>query len=103
MRKLALPALVVARPLLGTINHTLLTVKTLIADGQPVRGVVLSCGPRSTYEPHAESLAVTSLESVLHQWLPVPLLGRIPPLDLVEGCFQSGSPALASFQELHLF
>lgn len=42
MRELQLPTVVVASTRLGTINHTLLTVKSLRHSGVPVLGVVLS-------------------------------------------------------------
>jgi dethiobiotin synthetase len=46
IRDLGLPAVVVARYQLGTLNHTLLTVDMLKQNGIPVRGVVFnSIGP----------------------------------------------------------
>lgn len=42
MRALALPVVVVARPGLGTINHTLLTLRALRAAGVRVAGVVFN-------------------------------------------------------------
>ena len=45
MRALMLPAVVVARAGLGTINHTLLTVGALRAAGVPVAGVVINRYP----------------------------------------------------------
>src|SRR5205823_6125393 len=44
-REMALPLLVVARPGLGTINHTLLTVEFARASGLEVLGVVISDYP----------------------------------------------------------
>lgn len=41
---LGLPLLIVARPGLGTINHTLLTVEAARARGLLVDGVIFSCG-----------------------------------------------------------
>lgn len=41
-KRLALPVWVVARPSLGTLNHTLLTVEALRRRGLPVRRIVLS-------------------------------------------------------------
>lgn len=46
LRQLALPAVVVARTTLGTINHTLLTLEALRARGIPIAGVVLN-GPEN--------------------------------------------------------
>jgi len=45
IRELKLPALVVARPNLGTINHTVLTVDRLRAEGVTVAGVVINRYP----------------------------------------------------------
>jgi dethiobiotin synthetase len=42
---LGLPTVVVARPALGTINHTLMTVRTLRAAGAKVLGVVINRYP----------------------------------------------------------
>jgi dethiobiotin synthetase len=44
-RDLALPVVVAARPGLGTINHTLLTVEAARSAGLQVRGVVLTPWP----------------------------------------------------------
>jgi len=46
IRDLRIPAVLVARTALGTINHTLLSLEALRARGIPVAGVVLN-GPRS--------------------------------------------------------
>jgi dethiobiotin synthase len=45
MKRLALPALVVARTTLGTINHTLLTLEALRTRDVPVAGVVMNGVP----------------------------------------------------------
>lgn len=42
------PAIVVAKPFLGTINHTLLTVEKLRAKGIKVAGIILSGGKNNT-------------------------------------------------------
>ena len=52
MRHLGLPALVVARSGLGTINHTLLTLDALHQRGIPIRGVVLN-GPQNSANKRA--------------------------------------------------
>jgi dethiobiotin synthetase len=51
-RELALPVVVVARPGLGTINHTLLTLEAACADGVQVARVVLNPFPA---EPDADA------------------------------------------------
>ncbi len=52
LRQLALPAVVVARTTLGTINHTLLTLEALRARGITVAGVVLN-GPENVENRNA--------------------------------------------------
>lgn len=44
-RRLALPILVVGTASLGTINHTVLTVEAVLADGGIIGGIVLSTRP----------------------------------------------------------
>jgi dethiobiotin synthetase len=73
---LALPAVVVARSGLGTLNHTALTVDALADRGVPVRGVVLN--------DHAgDTVAERTNPDELRRMLPVPVW-TVPPLDLDE-------------------
>ena len=46
-RDVGLPLVVAARPSLGTINHTLLTLEAARAEGLPVAGVVLTPWPEA--------------------------------------------------------
>ena len=71
MARLGLPAVVVARTSLGTINHTLLTLSALRASSIPVAGVVM-VGARD--DENQSAIAVYGR---------VPVLGRIPPLERV--------------------
>jgi dethiobiotin synthetase len=48
IKRFALPALIVARPYLGTINHTLLTVDKLRQYKIPIAGIIINCGQSST-------------------------------------------------------
>lgn len=48
---LNLPLLIVARPNLGTINHTLMTIKCAQRDGIKVLGAVISNYPKKTEDP----------------------------------------------------
>ncbi len=70
---LNLPAVVVARPALGTINHTLLTVNTLRSAGVKVAGVVINRYPAET-PPLAEETNPRAIE----KWGKVPLLCVVP-------------------------
>lgn len=69
--KLAYPALVVARPGLGTVNHTLLTVVAARRLGIDVLGVVLNGD-----DPLAADNA-----AMIERFGDVPVLGRTPLLD----------------------
>lgn len=69
---LRLPVVVVARPGLGTLNHTLLTLEALHRRGLTVLGVVI-CG-----YPAEPGLDALTNPSVLARLSPCPLLGVIP-------------------------
>jgi dethiobiotin synthetase len=78
---LGLPVVVAARPGLGTLNHTLLTLEALHRRGLTVLGVVISGYPA---EPELDAL---TNPPALARLTPVPLLGAIahdPEID-VEG------------------
>lgn len=77
MQLLQCPALVVASPWLGTINHTLLTVEALQHAKITVKGVVISGMPGPESDA-AKDPAVQGLTDTLKAFLPVPLLGTIP-------------------------
>ena len=51
IKKLKLPTIVVARPDLGTINHTLMTIDCLINNNIKVLGIVISKYPEKTTDP----------------------------------------------------
>lgn len=75
-RMMKLPLVVVARPTLGTINHTLLTVKQAIYEGITVAGVILN----HTRPPEGTRAEETN-PIVLGELLPVPLIGVFPLLE----------------------
>jgi dethiobiotin synthetase len=72
-RWLKLPAVVVARPGLGTINHTLLTVDALRAAGVSVAGVVIN-----RYPAENASIAEESNLRAIQKWGRVPVLCAVP-------------------------
>lgn len=75
MAALAFPVVVVARSTLGTINHTLLTVRAVRERGLAVAGVVLSGPPM----PHnAEAVARHAAVRVLE----CPVLAQVTPQTL---------------------
>ncbi len=66
--RLQLPALIVARSTLGTINHTLLTLEALRARSLPIAGVML------IGEPNADN------RRAIEQYGKVPVIGEMPLL-----------------------
>lgn len=78
--RLGLPVLVVARPDLGTLNHTLLTVRYARARGLRVAGVVL-CGGRGD----AAEVAERTNPPMLEEMCGVPVLGIVPRFGMISG------------------
>jgi len=72
IRLLALPLLVVARPDLGTVNHTLLTTFAARQLDIDVRGVIINGYPEDP------SLAESTAPHLIDSLAGVPLLGRLP-------------------------
>jgi len=72
-RWLGLPAVIVARAGLGTINHTLLTLGALRHAGVPVAGVVINQFPSET-PPAAEETNPRAIE----KWGKTPVLCLVP-------------------------
>ncbi|HXX54317.1 MAG TPA: dethiobiotin synthase [Thermodesulfovibrionales bacterium] len=79
IRELDLPLVVVAKPSLGTINHTLLTVNYALGKGIGVLGVIINFSrlPESTVAENTNPL-------LLKQLCPVPVIGIFPHLNNVE-------------------
>jgi len=71
-----LPALVVCRPALGTINHSLLTLEALKRKGVPILGF-LTNGSRN----ETDEAALTSPGLISH-FSQVPYLGHVPGYDV---------------------
>lgn len=87
--RLGLPLLIVARPDLGTINHTLLSVAYAGQHGLPVRGVILNGYQRpitaleSLTDLDKNTVLNNSLSSnpaCIEHYAQVPVRGRIPYL-----------------------
>ena len=74
---LKVPLIVVARAGLGTINHTVLTVKAAQQAGVPVAGVVLNRYPAKP------SLAEETNPEVIASLTHVPILGRVPEIPAI--------------------
>ena len=73
IRDLKLPAIVVARPSLGTINHTILTINQAFRDGIDVKAVVINYN-----NPYENTIAEKTNPEVLKELIPVPIIGIIP-------------------------
>ena len=73
MKWLALSAVVVARPGLGTINHTLLTLSALREAKIPIAGVVVN-----RYPADSASIAEETNLRVIEKWGKTPLLTVVP-------------------------
>ena len=73
MTDLRLPVLVVARPGLGTINHTLLTIGAARNRGLKVSGVIINCalGAKNGLSEQTNPEVIEKLGSV-------PVLGNVP-------------------------
>lgn len=78
-RDLGLALVVVARPGLGTINHTLLTVKYAMNEGVKVAGIVIN----HSSEPE-NSLAEQTNPDAISRLSPAPVIGIAPYLEDIE-------------------
>lgn len=74
-REFDLPLIVVARPGLGTLNHTMLTVKYALKEGLKVAGVVINYA-----NPPENTEAEKTNVQVLGQICPAPVIGSLPYL-----------------------
>jgi len=79
IRDVGLPALVVARAALGTINHTLLTVRELARSGVDVAGIVINQTQRDR-----KGLAEKTNRAVIEEIAGVPVLCDIPFLGMTD-------------------
>ncbi|MCL6635522.1 MAG: dethiobiotin synthase [Peptococcaceae bacterium] len=75
VRLLDIPLLVVARPGLGTINHTVLTVKYAQQAGIEVKGIIIN-----GYREEQATLAERTSPEVIRGMTGVPILGTVPYL-----------------------
>ncbi|MCM3748004.1 dethiobiotin synthase [Paenibacillus pasadenensis] len=77
MAELGMPALIVARAGLGTINHTLLTASYLRNRGIPLLGVILNEGGA---EPAVCDLSIESNAEQIERYGGMNVLGCFPPV-----------------------
>jgi dethiobiotin synthetase len=83
IRDFNLPVVIVSRPGLGTINHTLLTVDAAVIRGFDVRGIVFNRLSTANY-----SIAEVTNPKVVHELSGVAILGTLPEIENmdVESC-----------------
>lgn len=75
MQKLNLPAILVIRPNLGTINHTVLTVKYAEMMEVPLKGIIVN-----NWEPSQVGLLEESNLAYIRELTGLPILGKFPKL-----------------------
>jgi len=75
---LELPAIIVARPNLGTINHTVMTVEYARSKGVTVHGIIISGYPA------APSLAERTAVAEIERLTDIAVLGVLPLIDGVD-------------------
>ena len=79
-RWLGLPVVVVARAGLGTINHTVMTVKTVQQAGLPVVGIIIN------QYPEKPNLAALTNPEIIAEISGRPILAKVPVIaDLAQG------------------
>lgn len=84
-RMLAIPAIVVARASLGTINHTVLTVKALHNAGVRVAGVVIN-----RYPADDPGIAEETSPDEIEKWTGAPILTLVPDEPVPPGVLPPG-------------
>jgi len=74
-KEFSLPLLVVTRPGLGTINHTMLTVNYALEAGLEVAGIIINYS-----RPPENNLSEKTNPKVLEEICPIPVIGTFPYL-----------------------
>ena len=94
-----LPAIVVSRPGLGTINHTMLSVNYAIKEGLSIAGIIIN------YKSPAEgSPAENTNPGVIKEISPVPIIGIFPYLkDLEETTIERAVVKSLNFEILRKY
>lgn len=92
-REFGLPLLLVSRPGLGTVNHTMLSIRCALKEGLEVAGVIINYS-----KPPEESLAEKTNPKLLAQICPVPIIGIFPYLSNLD----EDSIAMAAIKNLDL-
>ena len=86
-KRMRLPLLIVARPGLGTLNHTLLTIQCARDKGLAVGGVLFN----HTQAPPRDEMSCVAVQtnpSILQHLARVPVLGSLPFQDRLNGLWE---------------
>jgi len=75
-RDFGLPVIVVSRPGLGTLNHTMLTVNYAIREGLHVAGIIINHS-----RPPEDTIAEDTNPGIIRQISPIPIIGIFPYLE----------------------
>ncbi|MHC4662823.1 MAG: dethiobiotin synthase [Planctomycetota bacterium] len=97
IKMLELPLLVVSRPTLGTINHTLLTVRYAQTIGIPVRGMVF-CYDKD----YKRGIAEDTNPGELHKFTGLNIIGELPFLKKLNLKKKASINKLVEAMETHL-
>jgi dethiobiotin synthetase len=94
-REFGLPIIVVSRPGLGTLNHTMLTVNYAIREGLDVAGIIINYS-----RPPEDTLTEETNPDIINQISPVPVMGIFPFLKDLES--SSIEKAVVKYLDLEL-
>ena len=73
---LSIPVIIVAKPDLGTINHTLLTIEAAKASGLNIKGIIISNYPFDT-----DDIAIRTAPKTIESLCDVEILGVLPHIN----------------------
>lgn len=91
---LELPCIVVSRPTLGGVNHTLLTIQALRGIGIPIIAIVLN-PTQSSQSSEKEQLQIDSTVQLIRELSGIPVVGPLPFEPLIETHWEEGVSKLA--------
>ncbi len=72
IKKMGLETIIVTRATLGTLNHTVMTVKTCTQYGIPIKGIIVNY-----FDEHG-TLAEKNAPATIHELTEIPILGIVP-------------------------
>lgn len=84
VKALDLPLIIVARPDLGTINHTLLTINNAKMMGIKINGVIINKYPQFT-----DNLAITTVPRLIEEYSDTKIVGIVKDFGNLENTFPS--------------